>query len=141
MRHVLTVAAAAAVLGLGVVAAPVLAQRNAPFAPHAGGGMNSHPAAKDPAVEKLVAKAQKLEKQLKAKPKDAKLKIQTAEVWYQAGHGQEYSKANLSPRTRYRVALTYYRKALALNPAHKKAAAEKKQIEDIYKSMGMGIPK
>jgi hypothetical protein len=138
MRHVITAIAATAVLGMGVVAGPVLAQGNAPFAPHGGTGQA---AAKDPAVEKLVAKAQKLEKQLKAKPKDAKLKTQAAEAWYQAGYGQEYSKANLSPRTRYRVALGYYRNALALNPAHKKAAAEKKQIEDIYRSMGIGVPK
>ena len=136
MRHILT-AVAAAVLSTGVVAGPVLAQGNAPFAPHAGAGQ----ATVDPAAVKLVKKAEGLEKQLKSKPKDAKLKAQTAESWYQAGYAQEYSKAGLSPRLRYRGALGYYRRALALNPGHKKAAAELKQIEDIYRGMPGGIPK
>lgn len=138
MRHVLSAAAAVAVLGMSVVAAPVLAQGNAPFAPHAGAGKAN---AKDPAVEKLVANAQKLEKQLKAKPKDAKLKAKTADAWYQAGYALEYSNAGLSPRVRYRGALVHYRRAVALNPGHKKAATELKQIEDIYRSMPGGIPK
>src|SRR5690349_17376374 len=112
MRHILAAVAATAVLGIGVIAGPVLAQGNAPFAPHGGG---AGAAAVDPAVVKLVKKAETLEKQSKAKPKDVKLKTQAAEAWYQAGYGQEYSKANLSPRTRYRVALGYYRNALALN--------------------------
>ncbi len=126
--------AAITLLGGALAAAPASAQRNAPFA----GGK---PDAKDPAVEKLAASAQKLEKQLKARPKDAKLKLKVADAYYQAGHELEYSKAGLSPRSRYRGALKYYRIALGYNPAHKEAAVEKKQIEDIYRSLPGGIPK
>jgi hypothetical protein len=134
MNRLIVSAVAAVALA---AATPSLAQGNAPFAPYAGGGS---PNAKDPAVEKLVANAQKLEKQLKAKPKDAQLKVKTADAWYQAGYALEYSKAGLSPRVRYRGAMQHYRTALKLNPKHTKAAAELKQIEDIYRSMG-GIPK
>ena len=135
-RFVATVAVTAALAGTATFSVPALAQ-GAPVAPFAGGGK---PDAKDPAVEKLVAAAQKLEKQLKTKPADAKLKLKTADAWYQAGHALEYSKAGLSSRTRYRGALKHYRSALALDPKHAKAAFEKKQIEDIYRSMGIQVP-
>lgn len=139
MNRLIASAFAAVALTTGVfIAAPSSAQGNSPFAPYAGGGK---PNAKDPAVEKLVANAQKLEKQVKAKPKDAKLKLKAADAWYQAGYALEYSKAGLSPRVRYRGAMTHYRTALALDPTHKKAATELKQIEDIYRSMPGGIPK
>ena len=108
-----------------------------PAAPYAG---NMDAAAADPEVTKLEAAAAKLEKDIKAKPKDAKLKIKAAEAYFQAGYACEYSKV-LAPRPRYRGALKLYRKCLALNPNHAKAAAEKKQIEDIYSTMPGGIPK
>jgi tetratricopeptide (TPR) repeat protein len=94
----------------------------------------------DPEVTKLEAAAVKLEKQAKAKPKDSKLKVKAAEAYYQAGYACEYSKV-LAPKPRYRGALKLYRKCLELNPDHAKAAAEKKQIEDIYRGMPGGIPK
>jgi hypothetical protein len=111
-----------------------LAQQGKP--PFAGGAG----ADKDAAVDKLHAAALNLEKQSKAKPKDTKLKLKAAEAYYQSGHAAEYSP-NLSPRVKYRAALRDYRAALALDPAHKKAAQEKKTIEDIYKSMGREVPK
>src|SRR5262249_50727629 len=107
-------------------------------APYAGGGAQA--AVKDPEVVKLEAQAVKLEKQLKARPKDAKLKLQVADAYYKAGHALEYTKAGILPRERYRGALKYYRLSHSYNPGHKEAAAEKKQIEDIYKSMGRPIP-
>jgi len=121
-----------AALGLCAVAAgtPAVAQ-NAPFA--------NRGADKDAAVDKLEAVAVKLEADSKKKPKDAKLKDKTAEAYYQAGYACEYSKV-LAPKPKYRGALRLYRKALAFNPKHPKALAEKKQIEDIYKGMGMPIP-
>ena len=96
---------------------------------------------KDPKVEKLKAEAAKLDAQLKKKPKDGKLRERTAEAYYQAGYACEYSKAALMPRPRYYGALVLYRKCLALNPNHTKAAFEKKQIEGIYRGMPGGIPK
>ena len=123
-------------LGFGLfcigAATPCIAQ-NAPFAGGAKG------ADKDPAVDKLVAAANKLDAQLKKNPKDAKLKGKTAEAYFQAGYGCEYSKV-LAPKPKYRGALKLYRRCLELNPKHTKAAAEKKQIEDIYKGMGMPVP-
>ena len=130
-RLILAVVTAICLSGI-VVAAPIYAQ-NAPFAGGAKG------ADKDPAVDKLVAAANKMDAQLKAKPKDTKLKEKTAEAYYQAGFACEYSKV-LSPKPKYRGALKQYRRCLELNPKHAKAAAEKKQIEDIYKQMGMPVP-
>ncbi len=126
------VLAGIAALGLCALAAgsPAVAQ-NAPFA--------NRGSDKDPAVDKLEAVAKKLEAASKKKPKDAKLKNKTAEAYYEAGHACEYSKV-LAPKPMYRGALRLYRKTLEFNPKHAKALAEKKQIEDIYKGMGMQIP-
>ncbi|MEP6754731.1 MAG: hypothetical protein ABJA67_04450 [Chthonomonadales bacterium] len=111
----------------------VLAKQNAPFA---GGAQVNE---KDPEVEKLIAAAKKLEKASKAKPKDAKLKAKAAEAYYQAGHTCMLS-AKLSPKGKYRGALVQFRKSLSVDPSHKKAAEEKKMIEDIYKQMGRPVP-
>lgn len=48
--------------------------------------------------------------------------------------------ANLSPKKKYPPALRRYRRVLELDPSNKEAAENKKEIEDIYKSMGMPIP-
>ena len=48
--------------------------------------------------------------------------------------------ANLPAREKYRPALRYYRKVLEVDPENVDAAKNKKQIEDIYESMGMPIP-
>lgn len=106
-----------------------------PFARQGG------PEVKDPAAIKLAAHAAALEKKLKAHPKDAKLRSETAEAYYKAGFAYEYSKKELTPRTRYRTALKLYRKAVEFNPHHAQALKEKKQIEDIYRTMPGGIPK
>lgn len=129
MRTLLCLAAAAA------LAAAPLATSRAQNAPFAGGGQ----AATDPAVKKLEAAAAKLEKELKARPKDAALRNRVAEAYYQAGHTMMLSD-KLGPRVKYRGALKHFRTALSLNPKHAKAAAEKKTIEDIYKSMGRPVP-
>ena len=49
-------------------------------------------------------------------------------------------QADLPPKQKYRPALKRYRRVLELDPGNKEAAANKQQIEDIYKSMGMEIP-
>ena len=94
----------------------------------------------DPQVKKLEQAAAKLEKQLKSKPKDAKLKAATAEAYYKAGFASEYSKQSLPSPVRYRTALKHYRRCLALNPGHEKAKKEKAQIEMIYRQMGRPVP-
>lgn len=49
-------------------------------------------------------------------------------------------EANLSPKKKYKPALQRYRRVLELDPNNLEAAENKKQIEDIYQSMGMPIP-
>ena len=49
-------------------------------------------------------------------------------------------EADLTPKKKYRPALKRYRRVLQLDPSNKEAAANKKQIEDIYQQMGMPIP-
>ncbi len=49
-------------------------------------------------------------------------------------------QADLPPKQKYRPALKRYRRVLELDPSNQEAMANKKQIEDIYKSMGMEIP-
>lgn len=85
------------------------------------------------------AKLTALEAKLAKNPKDAKLKAEVAEASYQVGHTMMLNP-NLPPRLKYRGALKHFRRTLALNPKHPKAAAEKKTIEDVYKSMGMPVP-
>jgi hypothetical protein len=121
-----------AVVLLVAVAAPVGAQ---------GGGMppmmmgGSKPSPKTVALGK---KADQLLAQYKKKP-NAKLKLQAAQAEYDYGHARMFDQA-LSPREKYRPALFAFRQALKLNPNLKPAQVEKKQIEDVYKQMGMPIP-
>lgn len=49
-------------------------------------------------------------------------------------------EANLSPKKKYKPALARYNKVLEVDPKNAEAMENKKQIEDIYKSMGMPIP-
>jgi hypothetical protein len=49
-------------------------------------------------------------------------------------------QADLPPKKKYRPALRRYRRVLQLEPGNTEAAANKKQIEDIYQSMGMPVP-
>src|SRR5262245_53518247 len=87
-----------------------------------------------PQTVALQKKAQQLEAQYKKKP-NPKLKSQLAEADYQYGHALMTDNA-LSPRVKYRQSLTELRKALALNPNHKKAKEDKDLIEGIYRQMG-----
>jgi len=48
--------------------------------------------------------------------------------------------ADLPPKQKYRPALRRYRRVLEIDPDNVEAAQNKKQIEDIYQSMGMPIP-
>lgn len=46
----------------------------------------------------------------------------------------------LTPKAKYPRALNLYREALRLDPTNKEAKANKKMIEDIYRSMGRPVP-
>ncbi|MBS1550519.1 MAG: hypothetical protein JST15_00440 [Bacteroidetes bacterium] len=49
-------------------------------------------------------------------------------------------EADLPPKDKYKPALIRYRRVLELDPSNMEAAQNKKQIEDIYESMGKPIP-
>lgn len=49
-------------------------------------------------------------------------------------------EADLPPKDKYKPALVRYRRVLELDPKNAEAAQNKKQIEDIYESMGKPIP-
>jgi tetratricopeptide (TPR) repeat protein len=99
----------------------------------------SKPPAKAAAAKYDETKLKALEAKLAKKPSDAKLKSETAEANFQVGYAMMINE-NLPPRVKYPGALKHYRRALALNPKHAKAAENKKMIEDIYKSMGRPVP-
>lgn len=124
------------VMGLTLLCGGAVAQAPQGGAPPMAGGQATD---KDPEVDKLVAEAAKLEKAAKAKPKDEKLKLKTADAYYKAGHASMTS-AKLMPRSKYRGALKSFRLALKYNPKQADAAKEKKMIEDIYTQMGRPIP-
>jgi hypothetical protein len=121
-------------LAMMALAAAVTAPAGAQQPPMMAGG--SKPSPKTVALQK---KANHLIALYKKKP-NPKLKLQAAQAEYEYGHARMYDNA-LSPREKYRPALFAFREALKLNPHLKPAQAEKKQIEDVYKSMGMPIPK
>jgi hypothetical protein len=72
-------------------------------------------------------------------PKDAKAKSAYIAATVKLGTAT-MNADELPPREKYRGALTLYREALKLDPQNKEALANKKLIEDIYKSMGRPIP-
>jgi tetratricopeptide (TPR) repeat protein len=125
-------------LAVSTASLPAAAQ-NAPFAGGAQAGKGIDISG-DPKAVKMEAAVAKLEKELKAKPKDAKLKAELVKSSYTLG-SYLMKDSPLGPRVKYRGALKYFNKALALDPKHKEAAADKKTIEDIYKQMGMPVPK
>ena len=49
-------------------------------------------------------------------------------------------ESSLSPKQKYRGALRRYKRVLEFDPGNQEAVANKKQIEDVYKSMGMPVP-
>lgn len=110
-------------------------------APLAGFAAKEKPATKPAAAAAKYdeAKLKALEAKLAKSPKDAKLKAEVAEANFQVGYTMEYDD-NLPPRVKYPGALKKFNRALELNPKHAKAAAEKAQIENIYKSMGRPVP-
>ena len=88
-------------------------------------------AARAKKVDDLAVKQQK-------NAKDAKLKTQVVKESASLGHDLMLTPE--LPPYKYRFALKYLRIARKLDPAHKQASADIKQIEDVYRSMGRPIP-
>jgi hypothetical protein len=84
-------------------------------------------------------KLAELEAKLEKNPGDAAVKKELVDAHFRVGHAMMYDD-DLPPRVKYPGALKHFRRTLELEPGHAKAAAEKKQIEDIYRSMGRPIP-
>lgn len=134
-RWTLILASLALAAGMSLAPPGISQVVNAQGAPPMAMG-GDKPSAKTVALQK---KAAKLEAQYKKKP-TAQLKKQLAQAKYEYGHARMYDQA-LSPRQKYRPALQAFREALKLNPNHKQAKADKDTIENIYRQMGMPIPK
>jgi tetratricopeptide (TPR) repeat protein len=73
-------------------------------------------------------------------PKNAARKKAFAEATAQLGRSTMMDQS-IPPVRRYPAALKLYRQALSLDPKNKVALADRKQIEDVYKSMGRPVPK
>jgi tetratricopeptide (TPR) repeat protein len=87
----------------------------------------------------LTKKVGLLEKQFKNNPGNLSIKKQDAQANYDAGYAMMMSEKT-NRKVRYRQALRYFRRTLKLDPQNADAAANKKLIEDIYKSMNIPIP-
>lgn len=125
-------------LAAGLTCMLALAAGSVHAAPPAKAAKPAAAAAK-PAAKYDEAKLEALEAKLAKNPKDAKLKMETAEANYQVGYAT-MTNPDLPPRMKYGTALKKYRRALALNPKHAEAAKNKDLIEGIYRQMGRPIP-
>ncbi|GEM_PF-794690 len=102
-------------------------------------------AAAAPAAEKKItlaeakAKVKAAEAAYKKNPKNAAAKKAYAAALADQGHVMMLDQS-IPPVKRYPEALSLARQALALDPTNKTAAADKKAIEDAYKSMGKPVP-
>ena len=121
--------------------------QNAPFA---GGGagmkkMTTEEALKaapgaDPTLKPFDKEFTTAAAKLKKSPKDAKVKKAYVDAAFKYGHAA-MERGQSAPRVMYRASLALYRKALAIDPKHQPSLAEKKVIEDIYRSMNIDVPK
>jgi hypothetical protein len=92
-----------------------------------------------PPMKEKAEKAQELQKQHDAKPGDAKVKADLVVAKLDYADAWMFGES-LPQRVKYRVALKVYRQVLELDPKNEKATASKKQIEEIYKSLGRPVP-
>lgn len=104
------------------------------------GSNSSTPTQSAPAqgVEKPTALLE-LEKSYEANPKDEATRKRLAQATYEFGN-KVMLDDTLPPRVKYPQALRLFKRTLELEPGHLQAAAEKKQIEEIYASMGRPVP-
>lgn len=95
---------------------------------------SNSPMSKAVDVTELTAKIEKADKELKAKPNDAKAKENLAAAYFERAFA-------LTKAAQYRAALGDFRKGLKLNPNDKDAKSMHDQIIDIFKSIGREPPK
>ena len=87
-----------------------------------------------PASDVLPADVKALEEQLADATDDAELTAQVVQANFELGHAFMTDEA-LPPRIKYRTALKYLRRSLALDPTHAEALADKGLIERIYRDV------
>jgi len=92
----------------------------------------------DEGANKLVKEADEVDK-IYRKTKSESDKSSTIDAQMKAANYLMF-EADLPPKDKYKPALQRYRRVLELDPGNSEALANKKQIEDIYKSMGKPIP-
>ncbi|HVE58548.1 MAG TPA: hypothetical protein VNB22_17070 [Pyrinomonadaceae bacterium] len=95
---------------------------------------STSPMSKPVDVTEMTAKIEKADKELKAKPTDAKAKENLAAAYFERAFA-------LTEAAQYRAALGDFRKGLKLNPNNKEAKDMHDQIIDIFKSIGREPPK
>jgi len=95
---------------------------------------STSPMSKPVDVTEMTAKIEKADKELKAKPTDAKAKETLASAYFDRAFA-------LTEAAQYRAALGDFRKGLKLNPNNKEAKDMHDQIIDIFKSIGREPPK
>lgn len=92
----------------------------------------------DPKAEELVKEADDADAKFQQSKSDDDKKTCIAKQLAAANYLM--FDANLSPKKKYRPALQRYRRVLELDPNNAEAQKNKKQIEEIYESMGMPVP-
>jgi len=100
----------------------------------ANSSSSNSPMSKAVDVTAMTAKIEKADKELKAKPTDAKLKENLAAAYFERAFA-------LTEAAQYRAALGDFRKGLKLKPDDKEAKDMHDQILDIFKSIGREPPK
>ena len=90
-------------------------------------------------VADAKAKVKTTEAAYKKKMTDPAAKKAYASALADLGHSTMLDQS-IPPKKRYPDALKLYKQALVLDPTNKTALDDKKQIEDVYKSMGRPIP-
>ncbi|MBS1493201.1 MAG: hypothetical protein JST55_06810 [Bacteroidetes bacterium] len=93
---------------------------------------------KDQTVDKVKKEAEDADAKYEKDKSDANKKA-AIEKNLSAGNYMMF-EANVPPKEKYRPALKYYRKVLALDPKNQEAIANKDKIEEIYNQMGLPIP-
>jgi len=96
----------------------------------------AHDSAVDPKADELSKGAYDFENNYK---KDNGVKKELIAKHLAAGNYLMF-EANLSPKKKYRPALKHYKRVLELDSENAEAQRNKKQIEEIYESMGRPIP-
>lgn len=99
----------------------------------------AQPAKPPMTVAQATAKVKIAEAAHKKAPKDAAKRKAYAQTLADLGHATMLDQKIPSVK-RYPAALKTLRQAVLLDPANKQAQADKKMIEDAYKSMGRPIP-